>query len=300
MSAHACDQTPLEASPGAGRASGLFPMSARAAFSMSARAAFLSEFKEHIMSAVKQISAAARTQVGKGAARAVRREGRIPAVVYGAGEAPTPVSLDRNETNLLVYAGHFLTTVFELEIDGRKTRVIPRDYQLDPLKDIVEHVDFLRVSAGARIRVDVPVHAVNAGQSPGVKRGGSINIVTHAISLMVPADDIPESVDVDISALDINASVHLADITLPKGATTTLAGDVTLVSIVPPTVELAPAATDCSGSPFSRAVSSETTLLKPNCWLPVMTAGTMAAPPCAGTGFTSSFREEKKPFSTPR
>jgi len=196
------------------------------------------------MSAVKQISAAARTQVGKGAARAVRRQGRIPAVVYGAGEALTPVSLDRNETNLLVYAGHFLTTVFELDIEGRKTRVIPRDYQLDPIKDGVEHVDFLRVSAGARIRVEVPVHAINAGQSPGVKRGGSINIVTHAISLMVPADDIPESVDIDISALDINAAIHLADITLPKGATTTLGGDVTLVSIVPPTIELAPAAAE--------------------------------------------------------
>ena len=196
------------------------------------------------MSAVKQISAAARTQVGKGAARAVRREGRIPAVIYGAGKAPIPVSLDRNDTNLLVFAGHFLTTVFELNLGGEKSRVIPRDYQLDPIKDSVEHVDFLRVAAGARIRVEVPVHAINAALSPGVKRGGSINIVTHSLSLMVPADDIPGSVDVDISALDISASVHLADITLPKGATTTAPGDVTLVSIVPPTIEVAPIETE--------------------------------------------------------
>ena len=192
------------------------------------------------MSAVKQISAAARTNVGKGAARAVRREGRIPAVIYGAGKAPTPVTLDKSETNLLVYAGHFLTTVFEIEVGGEKTRVIPRDYQLDPIKDTVEHVDFLRIAAGARIRVEVPVHAINAALSPGVKRGGSINIVTHALSLMVPGDNIPEAIDVDLTGLDISASVHLADITLPAGATTTLSGDVTLVSIVPPTVEAAP------------------------------------------------------------
>src|SRR5262245_5896071 len=122
------------------------------------------------MSAVKQISATARDRVGKGAARAVRREGKVPAVIYGAGEAPTPVSLDANEANLLVYAGHFLTTMFEIEVGGEKTRVIPRDYQLDPVKDTIEHVDFLRVAAGARIRVDIPVHAINAGISPGVKR----------------------------------------------------------------------------------------------------------------------------------
>ena len=192
------------------------------------------------MSAAKQISATARTQVGKGAARAVRREGRIPAVIYGAGKEPTPISLDRSEANFLVNAGHFLTTVFELDVGGEKSRVIPRDYQLDPVKDTVEHVDFLRISAGARIRVEVPVHAINAALSPGVKRGGSVNIVTHALSLLVPADDIPDSVDVDIAALDINESVHLADVPLPKGATTTASSDMTLVSIVPPTTEAAP------------------------------------------------------------
>jgi large subunit ribosomal protein L25 len=192
------------------------------------------------MSAVKQISATARERVGKGAARAVRREGKIPAVIYGAGKPPTPIALNANEANLLVYAGHFLTTVFEIEVDGEKTRVIPRDYQLDAIRDHVEHVDFLRVSAGARIRVEVPVHVVNAATSPGVKRGGSINIVTHSLSLMVPADAIPDSVDVDISGLDISESIHITDVTLPQGATLSTQGDVTLVSIVPPTVDTTP------------------------------------------------------------
>jgi large subunit ribosomal protein L25 len=192
------------------------------------------------MSAVKQISATARERVGKGAARAVRRAGNIPAVIYGAGKPPTPVTLDANDTNLLVYAGHFLTTVFEIDVGGEKTRVLPRDYQLDPVTDTVEHVDFLRVAAGARIRVDVPVHVINAFASPGVKRGGSINIVTHSLSLLVPAEASPDSVDVDISALDISESIHVSEIDLPQGATTTVQGDVTLVSIVPPTVEAAP------------------------------------------------------------
>ena len=195
------------------------------------------------MSVVKQISATARTQVGKGAARAVRREGKVPAVIYGAGKPPTPISLDRKQTQLLVYAGHFLTTLFEVDVDGEKSRVIPRDYQLDPVRDSVEHVDFLRIDAGSRIRVEVPVHAINAALSPGVKRGGSINIVTHSLIVLVPADNIPDSIDVDISELDINGSLHLSQIELPKGVSSIGQADVTLVSIVAPTVvEAEPAA----------------------------------------------------------
>src|SRR4051794_21748302 len=165
-----------------------------------------------IMSAVKQISATVRERVGKGAARAVRREGKVPAVIYGAGKPPTPIALDRKQTQLLVYAGHFLTTLFEVDVEGKKTRVIPRDYQLDPVKDSVEHVDFLRIDAGSRIRVEVPVHAINAAASPGVKRGGSVNVVTHSLTVLVPAEAIPDSIDVDVSALDINGSLHLSQV----------------------------------------------------------------------------------------
>jgi large subunit ribosomal protein L25 len=209
------------------------------------------------MSAVKQISASARERVGKGAARQVRREGKIPAVIYGAGKPPTPIALEANATNLLVYAGHFLTTMFEIEVGGEKTRVIPRDYALDPVSDKVEHVDFLRVAAGAKIRVDIPVHAVNAGVSPGVKRGGSVNIVTHAITLLVPADAIPDAVDVDISGLDISESVHISQITLPAGTSFAGQGDVTLVSIVPPTVEAAPEPTPEAAAATAAAPAPE-------------------------------------------
>ncbi|MFN8830693.1 MAG: 50S ribosomal protein L25/general stress protein Ctc [Labrys sp. (in: a-proteobacteria)] len=196
------------------------------------------------MSAVKQIAATVRSGVGKGAARAVRRAGHVPAVIYGAGKAPTPIALDANKTNLLVYAGHFLTTIFEIEVDGEKTRAIPRDYQLDPVTDRVVHVDFLRLAAGARVRLMIPVHVTGTETSPGVKRGGAVNIVSHSLELMVPADDIPEAVVVDISGLDINGSVHISQVTLPAGTKRVHSDDETLVSIVPPTIvaDAAPAA----------------------------------------------------------
>ena len=124
-------------------------------------------------SATKQLQASARAQGGKGAARAVRRAGRIPAVIYGGGEAPQPISLDYNQAQKLIFAGHFLTTLFEIDLDGHKIRVIPRDYQMDPVKDLPMHVDFLRLKAGQKIRVEVPVHVINQDASPGVKRGGA-------------------------------------------------------------------------------------------------------------------------------
>lgn len=202
---------------------------------------------------VKQISATARTQVGKGAARAVRREGKVPAVIYGSGKPPVSIALDAKETNRLVYAGHFLTTVFEIEVDGSKTRAIPRDYALDPVKDTVEHVDFLRIDAGSRLRVDVPVHAVNAATSTGVKRGGSVNIVTHSLSVLAPADKIPDSIDVDVAALDINDSIHLSQIKLPEGVSYAGQDDATLVSILPPAGEEAAPAAEVAAEPADAA-----------------------------------------------
>ena len=186
------------------------------------------------MASVKQLQAVARDRVGKGAARAVRREGRVPAVIYGAGAPPAPIALDFNEARQLIFAGHFLTTVFEIDVAGEKTRAIPRDYQLDPVKDFPVHVDFLRLAEGQRIRVEVPVHFVNQEASPGLKRGGALQVVEHAIELLVPADAIPDSVDVSIAELDIGGTVHLSDVTLPEGAKAVAQDDVTLVTVVAP------------------------------------------------------------------
>jgi large subunit ribosomal protein L25 len=191
------------------------------------------------MAETKSLAASVRSGVGKGAARSVRREGRIPAVVYGGGEPPTPIALSWHEVNKLIYAGHFMTTTFELDIDGAKERVIPRDYQLDRIKDRPLHVDFLRLKKGQRIDVEIPVHLVGQDRAPGLKRGGVLNIVLHVLELNVVADAIPENVEIDISKLEIGDSVHISDLKLPGGArlSTSSEAEETVLTLAPPLVE---------------------------------------------------------------
>jgi large subunit ribosomal protein L25 len=189
------------------------------------------------MAEMKKLAATVRSGTGKGAARSVRREGRIPAVIYGGGEAAQPLSLDKKEVTKLIFAGHFLTTIFELDIDGKAERAIPRDYQLDVVKDVPLHVDFLRLRAGSRVRVEVPVHFVNHELSPGIKRGGSLNIVYHAVEMWVPADNIPEAITGDLSGLDFNDSLHISAFTLPSGCRPTNPDkNFTVASLAPPLV----------------------------------------------------------------
>ena len=186
------------------------------------------------MATVQQIKATVRPKGGKGAARAARLTGQVPGVVYGDNKPPMMVLLDNAELRKRIYAGHFLSTLYELEIEGAKHRVIPRDFQLDAIKDLPLHVDFLRVAEGATIRVNIPVHVLNGETSPGVKRGGAVNIVTHTIEVSCPADAIPNAINVDIGGLEINHSKHLSEIELPANVRVIGHGDITLVTIVPP------------------------------------------------------------------
>jgi large subunit ribosomal protein L25 len=186
------------------------------------------------MATVKEMQATVRPKAGKGAARAERREGRTPGVIYGAGQPPLSIALDHADLRTKIYAGRFMTTLYDIVVDGKKHRVIPRDYQLDPVKDVPVHVDFLRLAEGQMIRVHIPVHVLNADQSPGVKRGGAVNIVTHAVEVMCPPDKIPPSIDVDVSGLEINYSRHLSDVKLPEGIKVRTRDNITLVTIVPP------------------------------------------------------------------
>lgn len=185
------------------------------------------------MASMKQLAATRREGVGKGAARAVRREGRVPAVIYGAGQPPLAISLNYKETNTLIYAGHFLTTVFEIDVEGTKVRAIPRDYQLDRVRDFPIHVDFLRLAEGSTVRVEVPVHVVGQEVSPGLKSGGSLNLVRHAVELVVPADNIPASITVDVSKAKVGDSIHISAITLPAGVKVAGGGekDLTIITI---------------------------------------------------------------------
>ena len=186
------------------------------------------------MATVYDLKATSRPRAGKGAARAVRREGRVPGVIYGDNQPPINISLDFKELHQRIFAGRFLTSIHDVEVDGKKHRVIPRDFQLDPVRDHPVHVDFLRLGEGATIRVRIPVHVTNADQAPGIKRGGTVNIVTHTIEVRCPADAIPEGIEVDISGLDINYSRHLSDVQLPPNVRPLVHADATLVTIVPP------------------------------------------------------------------
>lgn len=186
------------------------------------------------MTNVIELKATIRPSSGKGAARAVRRAGAVPGVIYGDKQAPLSIAIDAKELTQRIYAGHFLTTIYSIDVEGKKHRVIPRDFHLDPVRDFPVHVDFLRIGAGTTVRVNVPLHVKGADVSPGVKRGGTVNIVTHNVELECPPESIPQFIEIDVTTLEINHSVHLNDIELPKGVRTLTRATATLVTIVPP------------------------------------------------------------------
>lgn len=191
------------------------------------------------MAETKSLAASVRSGTGKGAARSVRREGRIPGVVYGGGEPPMPISLLWHDVNVLIYHGGFLTTTFDLDVDGTKELVIPRDYQLDPVKDRPLHVDFLRIRKGSKLDVEIPVRAINEEEAPGLKLGGVVNIVRHAIELKVSADAIPDAIEIDITGMEIGDSRHMSDLKLPRGTKLSSPGDdFTVLTIAPPVKEI--------------------------------------------------------------
>jgi large subunit ribosomal protein L25 len=183
---------------------------------------------------VKELKATARPKSGKGAARAERRAGRVPGVIYGNNQPPVTISVDDRDLRQRILAGRFLTTIYDIDLEGKKHRVIPRDFHLDPVRDFPIHVDFMRLGEGATIRISVPLHVVNSESAPGIKRGGTVNIVTHALELECSVDNIPQYVEADASSLEIGHSLHLTDIKLPAGVKSLSRSDATLVTIVPP------------------------------------------------------------------
>jgi large subunit ribosomal protein L25 len=186
------------------------------------------------MATVKELKATARPSVGKGAARAERRAGRVPGVIYGNNQPPLPISVEDRELRQRIGAGRFLTTIYDIDLEGKKHRVIPRDFHLDPVRDFPIHVDFMRLGEGATIRISVPLHVQRTEASPGVKRGGTVNIVTHTIDLECEAENIPQYLEADVGTLEIGHSLHLSDIKLPTGVRPLTREDATLVTIVPP------------------------------------------------------------------
>jgi large subunit ribosomal protein L25 len=181
-----------------------------------------------------ELTATVRGKVGKGAARATRRDGQVPAVIYGGKQSPVSISLASKDVYLRIHGGGFFTTLATIDVDGEKIRAIPRDFQLDPVSDRPIHVDFLRVVEGSRLTIDVPVHFINEGASPGIKRGGVLNIVRHTINVSCPADAIPSAIVADLTGLDINDSLHISHVPLPEGVRPTIARDFTVATVAAP------------------------------------------------------------------
>ncbi|WP_127145276.1 50S ribosomal protein L25/general stress protein Ctc [Pelagibacterium montanilacus] len=182
-----------------------------------------------------ELKASVRDRVGKGAARELRRQGLVPAVIYGDKKSPLSIAISYKDTFRRIHDGGFLSHVITVEVDGEKHRVIPKDYQLEPVRDFLVHVDFLRVGKNSTLTVEVPVHFTNEDKSPGLKRGGVLNIVRHAVEVTVPADSIPDHLEVDLSDAEVGDSLHISAVDLPKGVVPTITDrDFTIATIAAP------------------------------------------------------------------
>jgi large subunit ribosomal protein L25 len=184
------------------------------------------------MGATYELTATVREKVGKGAARSVRRQGMVPAVIYGGNQPPMAISLAGHDVVTRIHGGGFNTTVANIAVDGQTIPTLPRDYQLDPVSEKPLHVDFLRVAPGSSVTVEVPVQFINESQAPGIRRGGVLNVVRHRISLVCPVDAIPERIVADLTGLEIGDSLHISAVTLPEGVRTTIKGrDFTVATV---------------------------------------------------------------------
>jgi large subunit ribosomal protein L25 len=181
-----------------------------------------------------KFSADIREKAGKGVARALRRENKIPGVIYGDGKAPVMISMSAKDANLEYQKGHMFTNLSDIEAGGEKFLTLARDIQVHPVKETVEHIDFLRVSPKTKIDVEVPAHFINEEDAPFSKRGGILNIVRHEISLTCTATAIPESIEVDLTPYEVGDAIKLSDVTLPEGTKSAIDRDLTIATIAAP------------------------------------------------------------------
>ena len=181
------------------------------------------------------LSAEARERAGKGASRALRREGRVPAVIYGDNQEPVMVHVEEKALNKLLGTGHFMNSVVMVEVGGKAARTLPKDVAFHPVTDRPLHVDFMRVGEHSTVRVEVPVIFQNEDASPGIKRGGVLNIVRHELELICDAASIPDDVIVDLTGTEVGDTIHISHVKLPEGAKSAIEDrDFTIATIVAP------------------------------------------------------------------
>jgi len=210
------------------------------------------------MSDITTLVAQPRDRAGKGVARATRREGRVPAVIYGGKEPPVLVALEMKDLARRAHGASFFTHLLELDVGGKKHRVLPRDVQFHPLKDHPIHVDFLRVSADATIEVAVPVEFINQEASPGLKRGCVLNIVRHDVELICPVEAIPDHITIDMTGFEVGDSVHISNVKLPPNVVPSISDrDFTIATVTAPSgLKSADAAADAAEAEASAAAAA--------------------------------------------
>ena len=186
------------------------------------------------MSEQLTLSAETRERAGKGASRAMRREGRVPAVIYGQKQDPISIHVEEKVLMKMLHTGHFMNSVVMVDVGGKATRTLPKDVQFHPVTDRPLHVDFLRISEHAQVTVAVPIRFVDEEESRGLKRGGVLNAVRHELELICDAAEIPEQVEIDLAGLDIGDSLHISTVKLPQGTRSAITDrDFTIATIVP-------------------------------------------------------------------
>ncbi len=187
------------------------------------------------MSQPYELKAETRERVGKGSARQLRRDGKVPAIIYGEKQTPLSIALPYKEVFMKIHGGGFMTTIVTIDVDGQKIEVLPKDYQLDPVRDFPMHVDFLRVGKNTIVTVNIPVRFVNEEKSVGIRRGGVLNIVRHDIEAHCPATTIPDFIEVDLAGTDLGDSIHISAVALPEGVKPTITDrDFTIATIAAP------------------------------------------------------------------
>ena len=187
------------------------------------------------MSDTLNLPAETRDRAGKGASRALRRDGRVPAVVYGGNEEPLAIHVEEKELARQLGTGHFFNSIIEVEVGGKKFRTQPKDVAFHPVTDRPLHADFLRVAKGATVHVNVPVVFANEDASPGLKRGGVLNIVRHDLELVCDAEKIPHEIVIDVTGFDVGESIHASHVKLPAGVENAITDrDFTIATIAAP------------------------------------------------------------------
>ena len=187
------------------------------------------------MSDALTLPAELRERAGKGASRALRREGRVPAVIYGGNEDPIAVHLEAKELVRQMGTGHFMNSIVMIDVNGQSYRTLPKDVAVHPVSDRPLHADFLRLAKDAKIHVNVPVVFVNEDDSPGLKKGGVLNVVRHELELVCESDKIPDEIKLDVAGLDIGDSIHISHVTLPEGSVSAITDrDFTIATVVAP------------------------------------------------------------------